>query len=332
MAEVPGILGVGAAVPEKRLTNHDLERMVSTSDEWITQRTGIRERRILRDGEDPADLGIAAARTALSSANMGVDEIELVITASNVQVMPVPGSSSFIIEGLKDREGSPGDHVPFFDIVAGCTGFIYALEVARWMFGGGYRRVLVVGLESLSRFTNWQERETCVLFGDAAGAVVVGPVEEGRGILASYLAADSAKWPLLRVEAGGTRNPASAETVARGQHFLKMEGRGVFEEAVKMMERASLRALEQAQVTPDEVTWFVPHQANLRIIKAFAGRLRIPWAKVLVNIDRYGNTSTASIPLALAEAAQDNRLCKGDLVVLAGFGAGVTYGATVIRW
>jgi len=328
----PGILGVGASVPQKRLTNHDLEQMVSTSDEWITQRTGISERRILRPDEDPADLGIGAARQALSSAGIGVEDVDLVITASNVQIMPVPGSSPFIIEGLREREGGKNTPIPFFDLVAGCTGFIYALEVARWMFEGGYRHVLVIGLESLSRFTNWQERETCVLFGDAAGAVVVGPVEDGRGILASYLAADSGKWPLLRVEAGGTRRPASAETVASGQHYLKMEGRGVFEEAVRMMEQASLRALRQAHVATEEVAWFVPHQANMRILKAFAGRLGIPWEKVLVNIDAYGNTSTASIPLALAQAAQENRIHEGDLVVLTGFGAGVTYGAAVIRW
>jgi 3-oxoacyl-[acyl-carrier-protein] synthase-3 len=162
--------------------------------------------------------------------------------------------------------------------------------------------------------------------------VVIGPLEEGRGVLASYLAADSSKWPLLRVEAGGTKTPASAETVAAGLHFLKMEGRGVFEEAVKMMERASLLALELAGATKEEVDWFVPHQANLRILKAFAKRLKIPWTKVLVNIERYGNTSTASILLALDEAVKDNRLRAGDLVVLTGFGAGVTYGANVIRW
>lgn len=328
----PGILGVGASVPEKRLTNHDLEGMVSTSDEWITQRTGIRERRILREGEDPTVLGIEAAQGALTAAGLGAEEVELVITASNVQIMPVPGSSALILSGLRVRDGPRANHVPFFDIVAGCTGFIYALEVARHMLYGGYRHILVIGLEALSRFTNWQERETCVLFGDGAGAVVVGTVEGERGILSSYLAAESAKWPLLQVEAGGTQLPASRETVAAGQHFLKMEGRGVFEEAVRMMEEASLRALEQAHVTKEEVAWYVPHQANLRILKAFARRLNIPWSKVLVNIDRYGNTSTASIPLALAEAVRDNRLRKGDLVVLAGFGAGVTYGASVIRW
>jgi 3-oxoacyl-[acyl-carrier-protein] synthase-3 len=332
MAERAGVLGVGASVPEKILTNYDLERMVLTSDEWITQRTGIKERRILGEGEDPARLGTEAAEMALASAGIRPEEVELVITSSNVQIMPVPGSSPFIIEGLRDREGTTNRHVPFFDLVAGCTGFIYALEVARWMFCGGYRHILVIGLESLSRFTNWRERETCVLFGDGAGAAVVGPVEGGRGILASHIAADSTKWALLRVEAGGTRIPATPETVTSGQHFLRMEGRGVFEEAVKMMERATLLALQQAEVTKEEVAWFVPHQANLRIIKAFAERLRLPWAKVLVNIDRYGNTSTASIPLALAEAAQDNQLRTGDLIVLVGFGAGVTYGATVIRW
>ena len=326
MKNHPGIMGIGTSVPLRRLTNRDLERMVSTSDEWITQRTGIKERRVLDEVEDPTVMGVEAARKALASAGIGPGELDLVITAANVQLLPVPGSSALILEGLTAK------HIPFFDLIAGCTGFVYALEVARQMFQGGYRHILVIGLEALSRFTNWEERETCVLFGDGAGAVVVGPVEGERGILASYLAADSAKWPLLRVEAGGIKTPASAETVAAGLHFLKMEGRGVFEEAVKMMERASLQALEQAGVTKEEVDWFVPHQANLRILKAFARRLHVPWEKVLVNIERYGNTSTASIPLALDEAVRDNRLKEGDLVVLTGFGAGVTYGANVIRW
>ncbi|MFQ6033911.1 MAG: 3-oxoacyl-ACP synthase III family protein, partial [Candidatus Bipolaricaulia bacterium] len=304
--------------------------MVSTSDEWITQRTGIKERRVLKETEDPTALGVEAARQALASAGMDLEELDLVITAANVQIMPVPGSSALILEGL--RGGLNSKNIPFFDLIAGCTGFIYALEVARQMFRGGYRHILVIGLEALSRFTNWQERETCVLFGDGAGAVLVGPVEGDRGILASYLAADSSKWPLLRVEAGGTRTPASAETVAAGLHALKMEGRGVFEEAVKMMERASLQALELAGAAKGEVDWFVPHQANKRIIKAFARRLHVPWNRVLVNIERYGNTSTASIPLALDEAVKDDRLREGDLIVLTGFGAGVTYGANVIRW
>ncbi|HIC96207.1 TPA: ketoacyl-ACP synthase III [Candidatus Bipolaricaulota bacterium] len=335
----PGIVGIGASVPNHRLTNRDLERMVETSDEWIIQRTGIKERRILGEDEDPTVLGVEAAEGALVAAGLALEEIDLVITAANVQLMPVPGSSALILEGLRRRASSSsrsdstrGKEIPFFDLVAGCTGFIYALEVARRMFHGGHRHILVIGLEALSRFTNWKERETCVLFGDGAGAVVLGPVGEGRGILASYLAADCSKWALLRVEAGGTKLPADPETISSGQHFLKMEGRGVFEEAVRMMERASLLALERAGLKKEEVDWFVPHQANLRIIKAFAKRLRIPWAKILVNIERYGNTSTASIPLALDEAVKDNRLREGDLVVLTGFGAGVTYGANVIRW
>jgi len=327
----PGIIGIGASVPERCLTNQDLEWMVSTSDEWITQRTGIKERRVLEEAEDPTLLGVEAAQRALASAGINPGELDLVITAANVQLMPVPGSSALILEELIKGEGLNGN-IPFFDLIAGCTGFIYALEVARQMFRGGYRHILVIGLEALSRFTNWRERETCVLFGDGAGAAVVGSVGEGRGILASYLAADSSKWALLRVEGGGIKTPASEETVAAGLHFLKMEGRGVFEEAVKMMERASLLALELAGARKEKVDWFVPHQANLRIIKAFAKRLKIPWNKVLVNIERYGNTSTASIPLALDEAVRDNRLREGDLVVLTGFGAGVTYGANVIRW
>jgi 3-oxoacyl-[acyl-carrier-protein] synthase-3 len=330
MMEQPGIIGIGVSVPEHRLTNQALERMVETSDEWITQRTGIKERRVLNEVEDPTLLGVEAARNALASAGISPGELDLVITAANVQIMPVPGSSALIMESL--REGLNLEDIPFFDLIAGCTGFVYALDVAQQMFRGGYRHILVIGLEALSRFTDWQDRETCVLFGDGSGAVVVGPVEEGRGILASYLAADSSKWPLLRVEAGGIKMPASERTVTAGMHFLRMEGRGVFEEAVKMMERASLLTLERARLTKEEVDWFVPHQANLRILKAFAKRLKIPWNKVLVNIERYGNTSTASIPLALEEAVRDNRLQEGDLVVLTGFGAGVTYGANVIRW
>jgi 3-oxoacyl-[acyl-carrier-protein] synthase-3 len=324
----PGICGIGAAVPDLVLTNADLEKMVDTSDEWITSRTGIKERRILRGREDPAELGVLAARRALRSAGLAPKDLDFMITATNLPEMPVPGSSSFICEGLK-----VGKDLPFFDLIAGCTGFVYAIKVAADLItSGSYENVLVVGLEALSRFTDWQDRSTCVLFGDGAGAAVVSRMHEDRGLLGAALAADSSKWEMLRMEGGGVKYPASPATLERRMHYLKMEGGGVFKSAVTMMEETTQRALREAGLTKEDVDWVVPHQANLRIIKAFAERYGIPMEKVIVNIDRYGNTSTASIPIALAEAVEDGRIRPGHIVVLNAFGAGVTYGAVVLRW
>jgi 3-oxoacyl-[acyl-carrier-protein] synthase-3 len=315
-------------VPEQRITNFDLEKLVETSDEWIVTRTGIRERRILRPNEDPAQLGIGAARQAIESAGLAPSDIDFLITATNVSEMLVPGSSPFICEGLKIKR-----EIPFFDMIAGCTGFVYALKVAADLVAAGsYKNVLVVGMEALSRFTDWQDRSTCVLFGDGAGAAVVREMPKGRGILASCLAADSSKWGLLYIEAGGIKTPASSETVQKRQHFLRMEGGGVFKSAVQMMEETTAKALAQAGLTKDDVDWVVPHQANLRIITSFAKRFGISMDRVIVNIDRYANTSTASIPIALTEAVTDGRIKPGDIVVLNAFGAGVTYGAIVLRW
>jgi 3-oxoacyl-[acyl-carrier-protein] synthase-3 len=328
MSTRPGIAGIGCAVPEQRITNTDLERRVETSDEWIVTRTGIRERRILRDNEDPTALGVAAASQAIQSAGIAPSKIDFLITATNVSEMLVPGSSPFICEGLKI-----GREIPFFDLIAGCTGFVYALKVAADLVNSGsYHHVLVVGLEALSRFTDWQDRSTCVLFGDGAGAAVVRRVPRDRGILASCLAADSSKWDLLYIEAGGVKTPASAETVQKRQHYLRMEGGGVFKSAVQMMEETTAKALAEAGLTKEDVDWVVPHQANMRIITSFAKRFGISMEKVIVNIDRYANTSTASIPIALTEAVADGRIKPGDLVVLNAFGAGVTYGAIVLRW
>lgn len=323
-----GVAGVGCAVPQQRLTNFDLEKLVETSDEWIVTRTGIRERRILREDEDPAHLGISAARQAIESAGLAPSDIDFLITATNVPEMLVPGSSPFICEGLKIKR-----EIPFFDMIAGCTGFVYALKVAADLVtAGSYKNILVVGMEALSRFTDWQDRSTCVLFGDGAGAAVVRTMPQDRGILASCLAADSSKWGLLYIEAGGIRTPASPETVQKRQHFLRMEGGGVFKSAVQMMEETTAKALAEAGLTKDDIDWVVPHQANLRIITSFAKRFDIAMEKVIVNIDRYANTSTASIPIALTEAVSDGRIKPGDIVVLSAFGAGVTYGSIVLRW
>jgi 3-oxoacyl-[acyl-carrier-protein] synthase-3 len=324
----PGIAGVGAATPDLVLTNADLEKLVDTSDEWIVSRTGIRERRILRESEDPADLAVLASRRALEQAGIAPEEIDFVITATNLPELPVPGSSPFIIEGL-----AIGKDLPFFDLIAGCTGFVYGLSIADSLVRSGpYETVLVVGLEALSRFTDWEDRSTCVLFGDAAGAAVVRSLPEDRGILASCLSGDSSKWELLRMEGGGIKYPASPATLEKRMHYLRMEGGGVFKSAVMMMIESTQRALADAGLTKADVDWVVPHQANMRILKAFSDRYGIPMEKVIVNIDRYGNTSTASIPLALSEAVADGRIQPGHLVILNAFGAGVTYGALVLRW
>jgi len=328
MSGRPGIAGIGAAVPDLVLKNSDLEKMVDTSDEWITSRTGIRERRILREGEIPAELGVLAAQRALKHAGLAAEELDLIITATNLPEMPVPGSSPFICEGLK-----VGRDLPFFDLIAGCTGFVYAVKVAADLISAGsYGNILVVGIEALSRFTDWQDRSTCVLFGDGAGAAVVSRLPDDRGLLGAALAADSSKWEMLRMEGGGVRYPASCKTLEKRMHYLKMEGGGVFKSAVTMMEETTQRALEEAGLTREDVDWVVPHQANFRIIKSFAERCGIPMERIIVNIDRYGNTSTASIPIALSEAVEDGRIRPGDVVVLNAFGAGVTYGAVVLRW
>ena len=315
-------------MPDLVITNKDLEEIVDTSDEWIVSRTGIRERRILQKGEDPIGLAIRAARQALDQAGLAPQDLDFVVTATNLPEMPIPGSSPFICEGLKI-----GKDLPFFDLIAGCTGFVYGLTVAEGLIKAGrHENVLVVGFEALSRFTDWKDRSTCVLFGDGAGAAVVRPMPNDRGILASCLSGDSSQWHLLRMEGGGIKYPASPQTLERRMHFLKMEGGGVFKSAVLMMERTTRQALEEAGLTKEEVDWVVPHQANYRILKAFSDRFGIPMEKIIVNIDRYGNTSTASIPIALVEAQADGRIRPGDVVVLNAFGAGVTYGAVVLRW
>lgn len=325
---LPGIAGVGFAVPEFVLTNSDLEQMVETSDEWITTRTGIKERRILPKEEDPVQLGVVASLRALASAGRAPQDLDFVITATNLPQMPIPGTSPFICEGL-----GIGKDIPFFDMIAGCTGFVYALKVAADLVNsGGYENVLVVGHEALSRFTDWEDRSTCVLFGDGGGAAVVSPMPENRGILGACLSADSSKWNLLHMPGGGLQHPASPATLSGRMHYLKMEGGGVFKSAVTMMERTTQVAMEQAGLTRDDINWVAPHQANHRILKAFAERYGLPMEKMLINIDRYGNTSTASIPIALGEAVEDGRIRPGQVVVLNAFGAGVTYGALVLRW
>jgi len=320
------ISGTGSFLPERCVTNEELSKTIDTSDEWIVKRTGIRERRLLDDGQPPSDMGMIASERALEAAACKPADIDLLIVATNFPDMICPGSAPFIAEGLK--LGS----TPFFDLKGGCTGFVYAIAVADGLIrAGSFDRILVVGMEALSRVTDWNDRRTCVLFGDGAGAVVLEQGHEREGILSSALYADPEKTLLLHMPAGGTRTPPSEETLASGGHFLKMEGSGVFKSAAPMMEEATRAALEKANLTLKDVDWIIPHQANLRIIHSLIHRLNVDPDRVIVNLDRVANTSTASIPIALDEAVRSGRIRAGEIVVMTGFGAGVTYGAAVIR-
>lgn len=323
-----GILGIGSYLPERRLTNADLSKMVETSDEWIVQRTGIRERRIAAEGESTSDLGTEAARKALVNADLKPEDLDLIVVATATPDHQFPSTACWIQKKLG------AGRCPAFDMQAACSGFIYGLELCRALVERGfYQRILLVGSEKLTSVTDWTDRGTCVLFGDAAGAVVIGPSGEGRGeILSTHLSANGGDADLLKVPAGGARMPATAETVAQGMHFLKMEGREVFKIAVKVMPESAFLALNKAGLTVKDVDWLVPHQANLRIIQTTAERLGIPMEKVLVNVDRLGNTSAASIIIALDQAQAEGRLKAGQKVVMAAFGSGTTVGAAVVRW
>jgi len=322
-----GIVGIGSAVPEKVLTNSDLERIVDTTDEWILERTGISERRICDEDTAASDLSLRAAVAALAESGVPAKELDLVIVATITGDMPFPATASLI----QDRLGAT--KAAAFDLQAGCSGFIYALSVADGLIRAGtYQNILVIGVDILSKITDWTDRTTCVLFGDGAGAAVVAPVNDGSGILSFALGSDGSGADLLKIEAGGSRLPTSEETVRNRQHYIRMSGREVFKFAVRIMGDASLEALEKAGLKPENVDMFVPHQANIRIIEAAARRLELPQEKVFVNVQKYGNTSAASIPIALDEATKQGSIKKGDTVVAVGFGAGLTWGAIVFKW
>ncbi|HEY8418424.1 MAG TPA: beta-ketoacyl-ACP synthase III [Limnochordales bacterium] len=322
-----GILGVGYAVPERRLTNFDLEKMVDTSDEWITTRTGIKERRIASDDTAASDLAVLAAQRALAQAQVEPKDIDLVIVATVTGDYVFPSTACLV----QDRLGIPA--AAAYDLAAGCSGFVYALDQA-WhaVRTGAYRYALVIGSEILSRITDWQDRSTCVLFGDGAGAVVMGPTQAGYGLLATYLGSDGSGAEKLYVPAGGSRRPLTAEALARREQYVRMCGNDVFKFAVRVIEDATLEVLRRAGLSPDEISLFIPHQANIRIIDAAARRLGIAWDRIVVNVDRYGNTSAASIPIAMGEALEAGRIRPGDHIVCVGFGAGLTWGAAAMRW
>lgn len=322
-----GILGIGSALPTKVLTNFDLEKTLETSDEWIRTRTGICERRIAEEGVCTSDLAAEAAKVAMHHAGVRAEEIELIILATATPDTPLPATACYVQAKLG------AVHAAAFDVAAGCTGFVYALSIGRQFIAtGACRYVLVIGAEILSRILDWQDRATCVLFGDGAGAVVLGPVPAGQGLLSFKLGSDGTYADTLSIPAGGSKLPASLATVEARLHFLQMSGHEVFKFAVRVMGEVTTQALDELGLTKADLDFLVPHQANLRIIDAARKRFDLPEERVIVNIERYGNMSSASIPVALEEAIQSGRLKKGDLVAMVGFGAGLTWGAAIMRY
>ena len=322
-----GILGTGKYVPERRLTNADLERMVETNDEWIVTRTGIRERRIAAPEQATSDLAYEASLQALSAAGIKADELDLIIVATITPDMFFPSTACLLQEKLGAKKAAA------YDLSAACSGFIYGLANSSGFIATGvYKNVLVVGAECLSRITDYEDRNTCILFGDGAGAVVLGPVPEGRGFKSFKLGADGAGGELLRLQGGGSRWPSSEATIAGRRHFIEMNGRDVFKFAVRVMGSSAEEALAAAGYEKADIDLLIPHQANIRIIQAALERLDLSEDKAMINLDQYGNVSAASIPLALAEAVEQGKVKEGDTLVLVGFGGGLTWGAAVLNW
>ncbi len=321
------IIGTGSYLPKRVITNFDLEKMVDTSDEWIRERTGIRERRVASEEEVASDLAHEASVKALQMAGLSPKDIDLIIVATVSGDMPLPSTACILQHKLDATKAAA------FDINAACSGFIYALAVAdAFIKSGIYRNILVVGTEVLSRFTDWQDRTTCVLLGDGAGAVVLAPSNNEYGVLSIKIFADGSMWDLLHIPAGGSKMPASEETVKNRLHFIKMRGNETFKVAVRTLEKLVIETLKENGVKSSELALLIPHQANMRIISATAKRLGLSLDRVMLNLDKYGNTSAASIPIALDEAARQGKIKEGDYILLEAFGGGLTWGAALIRW
>jgi 3-oxoacyl-[acyl-carrier-protein] synthase-3 len=322
------IAGTGAYVPERVLANSDLERLVETSDQWISERTGIRERRIAADDEAASDMALAASRRALGAAGIAPGDLDMIVVGTISADMPLPACAPF----LQSKLGAPPT-IPSFDVAAACAGFLYALSIGdQFIRSGAQKNVLVVGVELLSRVMNWQDRTTCVLFGDGAGAVVLVPAgDDARGVLSTRLYTDGTLAESLCIPAGGSKERITAESLARQRDKVHMIGSDIFKVAVKNLSSASRDALAAAGIGADEVRWVVPHQANLRILTQVAQRLEIPLERFVIDIDRYGNTSSASIPIALDEAVRDGRIRAGDTVLMCALGAGVSWASALVR-
>ncbi len=322
-----GILGMGSYVPERVLTNFDLESMVETSNQWILERSGIRERRIAAPEQATSDLAVEAAKRALEDAGSTPEEVDLIIVATNTPDCLFPATACIVQDSIGANKAGG------FDLLSGCTGFIYALSTAaQFVSAGTYKKVLVIGAEVLSKIVDWEDRKTCVLFGDGAGAVLVGQVPQGYGLIHSKLASDGSGQDLLCLPASGSRLPVCKKAIEKKQHLLKMNGREVFKFAVRTCGDGTLETLEEAGMTMEDIDFWIPHQANNRIIAAAAKRLNLSSEKIVINLDRFGNTSTASIPMALEEAVKQNRIKDGDNVVMTAFGAGLTWAVSILKW
>jgi len=320
------IVGTGSYAPAKVLTNADLERMVATSDEWIRERTGIRERRIAGAGEACSDLAVQAGRRALAAAGVAATEVDMILLATCTGDYPLPATACVVQHQLGATKAAA------CDLSAACCGFVYALSVADAYVRSGMRHVLVIGSEVMSAITDWTDRNTCVLFGDGAGAAVLSASDGERGILSTELRSDGAFCELIAVPGGGSRTPPSEKVVAERMQYIKMKGHETFKVAVRTLEEIARATLEANHLRVEDVDLYVPHQANARILSAVIDRLGLPAEKVMLNLDRYGNTSAASIPIALDEAVRVGRIKEGSLVMLGAFGAGLTWASALIRW
>ena len=321
------ITGVGSYVPEKVLTNADLEKLVQTSDEWITTRTGIKERRLAAPNEFTSDLASKAALRAMEMAGVTADQIDLIVVASITPDMPFPNTACLVQQKIGARR------IPSFDVEAACSGFLYALEVGQnFVTARTFETVLVIGAEKLSAITNWKDRNTCVLFGDGAGAAILQSRPLSHGLLTTVLGADGSKGGLLSMPGGGSRNPASLETVQNGLHYLRMDGKETFKNAVQAMCSAANEVLARCEIDITKIKCVIPHQANRRIIDAVGERLGATPEQLFINLHKYGNTSAASVAIALDEAVRSGRVNRGDLILIMAFGAGLTWGAAIIEW
>ncbi|HAV77727.1 MAG TPA: 3-oxoacyl-ACP synthase [Anaerolineae bacterium] len=321
------ITGWGMAVPEQILTNDDLSKMVDTNDEWIRDRTGIRERRIVRENESTATLALGASLKALKVANLRPTDLDLIICSSSSPEYIFPATACLVQDQIGATKAGA------FDLLAACSGFIYATNMAAQAIrSGSIKNALVIGSETLSRFVNWKDRNTCILFGDGAGAFILQASERPGGVYSAVMHSDGSGGDLLTLQGGGSKHPATEATIHQGKHFIEMDGKEVFRFATRVMAQATREALDAAGISLEEVDWIVPHQANIRIIEAAARGLKMPMDKFVVNLERYGNTSTASIPIAAVEAVEKGDIKSGDKLVMVGFGAGLTWGALTAEW
>lgn len=321
------ITGTGSYIPSKSLTNDDLEKLVDTTDEWITERTGIKTRRIAGVRQAASDLGSRASKNALVSAGLKPRDIDLILVATVTGDMIMPSTAALIQHKIGAKNAAA------FDLNAACTGFLYGLSVAdSYIRSGSFRKILLVGSEVMSRFIDWEDRSTCVIFGDGAGAVAIEAVRKNRGILSTHIHSNGNLWDLITIPGGGSRHPSSLASLRARKHFIKMKGNETFKVAVRTLEKIVLDTLKANGIKPSDLSLLIPHQANMRIIQAIARRLRLPPEKVVVNIDRYGNTSSASVPIALDEAVRSGRIRNGDYILLEAFGSGLTWASALVRW